>query len=405
MFDTHLKPLIYHKVSLNKGVDFSSQNPLFEYKPVPIVQSITPAYGSIDGGTTLRVIGNNFSKKSARFCLFWSVGASLADRAKSGLIEKVPIAKYNATFNHSPANRGSDSNGAVSEVTCATPSSRTSHFVHVLVVSDEDLSTLDGSLQARGALFRYHEEIKVSGVLPASSTVDGNVTVDIFGGPFISDEGLFCMFGDVAAIPGTFHSPNQVSCTSPPHASGTYSLEVTQNGQDYTRSGQVFRFYQPCNISSISPISGPSKRAGTNVKVYGENFVNTTSLKCRFGSIDVPVTFVRSSEILCSSPPIGDDELEYIMQMVDYYPQRMRGRLVSFEVSNNGQDFTSSGHEFLYLADIEASRISRHEGPSHGGTPVFVSGFNFGTYMAHPTVNVPTCCCRHLILPTILLPK
>ncbi|KAL9188330.1 hypothetical protein ACHAXT_006708 [Thalassiosira profunda] len=55
----------------------------------------------------------------------------------------------------------------------------------------------------------------------------------------------------------------------------------------------------------------------------------------------------------------------------------MRGRLVPFEVSNNGQDFTSSGTEFLYLQDIEASRISRKGGPSHGGTPVYISGSHF----------------------------
>ena len=64
--------------------------------------------------------------------------------------------------------------------------------------------------------------------------------------------------------------------------------------------------------------------------------------------------------------------------MTDYYPQQMRGSLVSFEVSNNGQDFTSNGHEFLYLEDIEISHLSRREGPSHGGTPVYISGSNFG---------------------------
>lgn len=57
----------------------------------------------------------------------------------------------------------------------------------------------------------------------------------------------------------------------------------------------------------------------------------------------------------------------------------MRGRLVSFEVSNNGQDFTSGGHEFLYMEDIQALNMSRREGPSNGGgTPVILSGENFG---------------------------
>ena len=86
---------------------------------------------------------------------------------------------------------------------------------------------------------------------------------------------------------------------------------------------------------------------------------------------------LHSSEVHCSAPPTKSDSLED-MQMADYYPQQMRGRLVSFEVSNNGQDYTSSNHEFLYLKDIEASRLSRSGGPSHGGTPVYISGSNFG---------------------------
>ena len=173
-----------------------------------------------------------------------------------------------------------------------------------------------------------------------------------------------------------YQSPNQVTCHTPPHAAGSYAFEVSQNGQDYTTSGHVIRFYHVCNVTSISPISGPSTRAGTNVKVYGDNFVNSTSLLCRFGSTYVPATFVHSSMVYCSAPG-EENTLDYI-QFEDYYPQIMKGRLVSFEVSNNGHDFTSSGQEFLYLEDLEVTSLSRREGPSIGGTPIFVSGANFG---------------------------
>lgn len=361
-----------HNVQLNDGADFSSNNPLFEYTPVP------PAYGSIKGGTILRVTGDNFSHESARFCLFWSIGAKFTDGTKSGLNELVPISNYVTSSYNISASQSDDT--FINAVTCSTPASLKPHYVHVAVVSSEDLSTLEGSLQARGELFRYHDDIKISSTIPSSSTVDGNVTVDVFGGPFLSGEGLFCMFGDVI-VRGSFQSSTQVSCTTPPHASGAYSLEITQNGQDYTNTGLVFRFYHPCNINRISPKSGPSKRAGTNVIVYGENFVNATSLKCRFGSISVPAIFITSSEVHCSSPPY-EEELGF-MQILDYYPQQMKGKLVSFDVSNNGQDFTQNGHEFLYLEDIQASHISRNEGPSKGGTPIFISGSNFGKPFRH----------------------
>jgi hypothetical protein len=358
-------------VSINGGVDFSVQHLLFEYKPLPIVRSITPAYGGIGGNTALRVAGFNFFRQSARLCLFWDVGGSISD----GIL--VPISKY--VFSEtSVANKTvRQEDKAIAEVLCMTPASLKPRYVHVAVVLKEDVSTLGGLLQARGALFRYHEGIKVSSIYPLSSLATGNVSVVVFGGPFFSNEGLFCAFGE-RSVPGLFIGPSQISCTTPPHAAGKYSLEVTQNGQDYTKSGHVFRYYHPCKVINISPTSGPSKKAGTNVKVYGENFVNSSSLQCRFGLLTVPATFVRSSEIFCSAPPIEDGALEYT-QPSGYYPQRMRGRLVSFEVSNNGQDFTAGGHEFLYMEDIKALHMSRREGPSHGGgTPVILSGKNFG---------------------------
>ena len=354
-------------VSINSGHDWSSRrNPLFEYRPVPIVQSITPAYGSIVGGTAVRLEGDNFSRDSVKFCVFWGIGAS---NANGGMIQVVPISKYSVVGN------STTESGAL-EVTCTTPASLKPQLVHVVVVASEDVSTLNGSLQTRGELFRYHEEIKISSICPASSTVDGNVSVDISGGGFFSNEGLFCRFGETV-VPGMYQSPNQVTCHTPPHAAGSYALEVSQNGQDYTTSGHVIRFYHVCNVTSISPISGPSTRAGTNVKVYGDNFVNSTSLLCRFGSTYVPATFVHSSMIYCSAPGNEENTLDYI-QFEDYYPQIMKGRLVSFEVSNNGHDFTSSGQEFLYLEDLEVTSLSRREGPSIGGTPIFVSGANFG---------------------------
>ena len=357
-------------VSLNGGHDWSigQNNPLFKYKPVPIVTKVTPAHGSIRGGTAITVQGDNFSRESAQMCLFWGNGASIVNGTKSGLIEAVAISKY-----------GADSDiqtQSVSEVQCSTPPTIIPQHVHVAVIANEDVTTLGGSLQARGEIFRYHQDIDIQSIYPASSTVTGNESLNIFGGPFFPNEGLHCMFGD-GIVSGTYHSVSHVTCMTPPHASGSYAVEVTQNGQDYTQSGHVIRFYQACKVNRIVPLCGPAMKAGTNVHVFGEKFVNSTSLHCRFDAISVPATYVNSSTIYCSAPPVPTETLES-MQIERYYPQTMKGRLVQFEVSNNGQDFTSSGLEFLFLKDIEVTSISRKEGPSLGDTPIFISGTNFG---------------------------
>ena len=120
--------------------------------------------------------------------------------------------------------------------------------------------------------------------------------------------------------------------------------------------------------------------------------MNATSLVCRFGSKVVPAMFHSSSEIHCPSPPIKDSDLSWIdlsTQMhngtsaENLFPSshshpKYLGKLVSFEVSNNGHDFTTAGFSFLYQKDIQVHNLSREGGPSSGETPIFIGGSHFG---------------------------
>ena len=63
------------------------------------------------------------------------------------------------------------------------------------------------------------------------------------------------MFGQTS-VPATFYNPRKVNCVAPAHASGSYGLELSQNGHDYTDFANVFRFYHPCRVNQIVPISG-----------------------------------------------------------------------------------------------------------------------------------------------------
>lgn len=74
------------------------------------------------------------------------------------------------------------------------------------------------------------------------------------------------------------------------------------------RSALLHRcFPSPCNqgISRITPVSGPAEAAGTQVTFFGQGFVNTTLLACRFGyAPPVPAAFISPNEISCESPPL-----------------------------------------------------------------------------------------------------
>ena len=356
-------------VSINRGADFSKRNTHFEYNAIPIVRNVLPAHGSTYGGTKIKVTGDNFSRDSAQSCLFWGSRVSFINGTAS------PVLSY-----------------GMAEITCAVPAAMEPQLVSVSIIGSEGTKQwIESGWTKTAGTFYYHDPIEITHVTPNSAETTGGTDIMIQGGTFFPDERLSCMFG-AKVVPALFVNPREVSCTTPQHAAGLYSVSVTQNGQDYEEFRSSFHFHNVLRVDGINPVSGPSRTAGTNVRVFGENFVNTTSLLCRFGSVVVPAIFHRSSEIHCLSPPIHDSELSWI-ELPDqthngtssnevfpsshFHPQYL-GKLVSFEVANNGHDFTNAGFSFLYQKDIQVHTLSREEGPSNGGTPVFIEGSHFG---------------------------
>ena len=364
-------------LSINGGADFSKRNTQFDYTAIPIVRNVFPAHGSTYGGTKIRVTGDNFSRSSAQSCLFWSSDVSVVNTtsASAGFLASSPVLSY-----------------GMGDVTCVIPAATESKLVSVSIIGSEGINQwVRSGWKKKAGAFYYHNPIEITHVTPNSAETTGGTDIIVQGGTFFPDERLSCMFG-TKVVPALFINPRKVSCTTPQHAAGVYSVSVTQNGQDYEEFRSSFHFYNRLRVDSIYPVSGPSRTAGTNVRVFGENFINTTSLLCRFGSVVVPAVFRHSSEMHCLSPPINDSELSWIdlpdqrhndsssnelFPFSHFHPQYF-GRLVSFEVTNNGHDFTSAGLSFLYQKDIQVHTLSREEGPSRGGTPVLIEGSHFG---------------------------
>lgn len=363
-------------VSINDGADFSERNTLFEYNPIPTVRNVFPAHGSIRGGTRIKVTGDNFSWHSVKSCLFWDNSLSVIDRISSGFLATSPVLSY-----------------GTAEVTCTVPAAMEPQLVSVSLIGSEGMKQwLNSEWKKKTAgAFYYHDTIEITHVTPNSAETTGGTAIMIHGGDFFPDERLSCMFG-TKVVPAFFIDPRKVSCTTPQHAAGVYSISVTQNGQDYEKFRSSFHFFNVLRVDGINPAFGPSRTAGTKVRVFGGNFVSTTSLLCRFGSVVVPAVFYHSSEIQCLSPPINDAELSWInlpdqrhndsssaelFPSSHFHPQYF-GKLVSFEVTNNGHDFTNAGFSFMYQKDIQVHALSHEGGPSRGGTPVFIGGSHFG---------------------------
>ena len=112
------------------------------------------------------------------------------------------------------------------------------------------------------------------------------------------------------------------------------------------------------SIETIWPLSGPAFAGGTLLTVTGTGFVNSNLLLCRFGQIVVPAVYLNDKTITCRSPP-------------------GQPGLISFEVSTNAVDFSSSEKRFLYYRDVAVSFVRPTRSLATGQIPVFFRGTNF----------------------------
>jgi len=159
----------------------------------------------------------------------------------------------------------------------------------------------------------------------------------------------------------------------------------------------AFTYYEDIRLSRVNPVSGPTLSSGTAVSVYGENFLNSTTLMCRFGRTGTPGMFVSGNDVICLSPPLHPDSggLGYysLFEIYNRYADPIHGsrklfpeahyyplyssKLVGVEVSNNDQDYSDAGITFLYQQDVVVESVMHNRGPASGGSPIFVTGENF----------------------------
>jgi len=106
--------------------------------------------------------------------------------------------------------------------------------------------------------------------------------------------------------------------------------------------------------SPFTPPRSGSEEGGTTIQVYGSGFINTTSLKCKFGEeVEIQAVFLNNEHIMCTSPPLVSDEVTF---------QRLP-MSVPMMVSNNNKDYVSAG-TYVYHATPQVTRLSPAIGPA-----------------------------------------
>ncbi len=206
--------------------------------------------------------------------------------------------------------------------------------------------------------FFFYSDPGLSRIYPVSGPSQGGTLVTVFGTSFVNSTRLSCRFGYSIPMEAVFVSPQEIVCISPPISSSDLEwtalseqhqqypnplhghtqlfpdshpyplylqrlvgIEVTANGRDFTNSGITYLYQAPAHVVSVSGMFP--------IFVRGSGFVNSTSARCKTGSIHSNATFLSPEFYVCNlGLPLGHSN-------------------TTIEVSlNGGSDFTEDGVQF-----------------------------------------------------------
>ncbi|CAM9115079.1 unnamed protein product, partial [Sphacelaria rigidula] len=313
------------------GVEFTSDGWTFYYVPDMMVESAWPLMGPESGGTMITLDGHGFSDIGDVVCEFGSPGS------------RVPAIGISVTVIHcrSPAHMP----GTIS--------------LRVGVNGQQFVET--------GVIFDYLMESTVRRLQPSLGPVHGGTEVEVVGAAFVNSTTLSCRLAD-RVVPATFVNKELVLCVTPPSPSILrLSLEVSNNGIDFTTSGILFSFVAAFDIIQVWPTSGPTT-GGTLVTVQGSGFSGGDKVVCIFGGSQAAATVHSDDELSCLAPRAMLEGSTYL------------------RLTNNGVDMVSAPTHFTYVTPIRLTNINPTTVGEEGGETVVITGEHF--------IASPSLACR-----------
>ena len=337
---------------------------MFTYIAETIVAALEPAFGPTSGHTVLRLSGASIPTLSQLVvsCVFTGLG----------LLEPIIV-------------RATPTSNSIAE--CTTPPVETAGIATVrLAISesaDVSLASSTTVVTTTSVQYTFHGEISVQSAAPTLGPESGGtaVTLTLDREPGLASfVPLVCVFGDLPEVPAQYLGSNNVRCNSPPSAPGSVSLSLKTRGVNDSSDnsfsdGFIFVYHDPITVASISP-SEALASGGTRIRIQGTNFLNVSSLSCRFGGrAIVQAFFVTSHVVTCTVPAINMNLLE------DSTEATKMSAVVSVAVSINGVHWSDVHtkkvvHQSRLLLLAGASSIvslNPSHGPATGGTDITVT--------------------------------
>ena len=188
---------------------------------------------------------------------------------------------------------------------------------------------------------------------------------------------VLCRFGE-ELINASRVDESTLRCFAPAAPGGAPAgdlarpLAITLNGQQFTEAAAdgAFVQYEPPQISTLYPVSGPATGGETTITVRGNGLGfgraddSETRRRCAFDGTDTGAATRRETAagaaLLCEGPPALRPDAPPL------------GEGVPLTVSLNGQQFSASS-DFLAFAPHNLTLTAPASGPFAGGTLVNVS--------------------------------
>ena len=249
----------------------------YTYYASPTVSSVSPASGTVSGGTPITITGTGFVP-GATVEIAQGSGAGPTAIAASKVVVVSPT-EITATTG-GPAKAGTF-NLFVVESGAASPANTGDDYTYVGPT--------------------------VSSVSPASGTVSGGTPITITGTGFVPGATVEIAQGSgagptaIAASKVVVVSPTEITATTGgPAKAGTFNLFVVESGAaSPANTGDDYTYVGP-TVSSVSPASG-TVSGGTPITITGTGFVPGATVEIAQGSGAGP-TAIAASKVVVVSP-------------------------------------------------------------------------------------------------------
>lgn len=310
------------------GTSVPSTADQFSY--LPVVSSISPNYGPLDGETQVTISGSGFT------------GASAVNFGAKPAISFTIVSDTQITAT-APAGNG---------------------WVDVTV-------TTAGCTSATGAGDRFYYPPAVSSLSLHEGPAEGGTVITITGTGFINVTGVW--FGNIKAKNYTVNNDTKITATAPKWGGIVHVYVTTEGGTSPATDNDLFTFIPGISLFSVpDPPYGKSGPAtgGTKVEIYGYGigYVRDEATAQRILITPTAVYFGTTPATNVSAP------YAYPGYIYAYAPPGC-GVVDVTVVTAYGTTAVNANAKFKYIPILNS--ISTTGGPAAGGTEVTINGAGF----------------------------